>query len=607
MTAEADRSWRDAEATRLRDRLRRGAIASFVRARKATRWLIKRLPFRYGFSSLTRRIVVLNLLGLAILVSGILYLNQFRAGLIDAKVQSLLTQGEIIAGALAASAGVDTDQVQIDPEKLLEVEGGQTSSPDDDALGGNLEFTIDPQRAAPILRRLVKPTGSRARIYGRDGALILDSDTFYSRGEVLRYDLPPPDAAKPDALTSFWQAVKTRMRQYDLPLYSEIGGENGKAYPEVASALTGTSVPIVRVNDKGELVVSVAVPVQRMRAVLGVLLLSTRGGDIDDIVAAERWGIVRVSLFAAAVTVVLSVILANTIAGPVQRLAAAAERVRHSVRARAEIPDFTDRTDEIGHLSGALRDMTQALYRRIDAIESFAADVAHELKNPLTSLRSATETLPLVKTEESKERLMEIIKHDVQRLDRLISDISDASRLDAELAREDAKPVDLSELLRTTVSLFNDIHRDDTPEVVLEIAYSGGARPYHAVGHDSRLSQVIVNLLDNAISFSPPGGRVTVAARRVGPEIQIAVEDEGPGIPAENLERIFERFYTDRPQESFGQNSGLGLNISRQIVVAHGGRLWAENRFLAATGAKSVRTAERASGGARFVIRLPAA
>jgi two-component system sensor histidine kinase ChvG len=608
MTAEADRSWRDAEATRLRDRLRRGAVGFFVRARKATRWLIKHLPFRYGFSSLTRRIVVLNLIGLAILVSGILYLNQFRAGLIDAKVQSLLTQGEIIAGALAASAGVDTDQVQIDPEKLLESEGGQSSSsPDDDALGGNLEFTIDPERAAPILRRLVKPTGSRARIYGRDGALILDSDTFYSRGEVLRYDLPPPDAAKPDALTSFWQAVKTRMRQYDLPLYSEIGGENGKAYPEVASALTGTSVPIVRVNDKGELVVSVAVPVQRMRAVLGVLLLSTRGGDIDNIVTAERWGIVRVSLFAAAVTVVLSVILANTIAGPVQRLAAAAERVRHSVRARAEIPDFTDRTDEIGHLSGALRDMTQALYRRIDAIESFAADVAHELKNPLTSLRSATETLPLVKSDESKERLMEIIKHDVQRLDRLISDISDASRLDAELAREDAKPVDLSELLRTTVSLFNDIHRDDTPEVVLEIAYSGGARPYHAIGHDSRLSQVIVNLLDNAISFSPPGGRVTVAARRVGPEIQIAVEDDGPGIPAENLERIFERFYTDRPQESFGQNSGLGLNISRQIVVAHGGRLWAENRFSAAVGAKSAGAAERRSGGARFVIRLPAA
>ena len=513
MTAEADRSWQEAEATRFRERLRRGLKASYIRLRRGARWLWQRLPFRHGFSSLTRRIVILNLIGLAILVSGILYLNQFRAGLIDAKVQSLLTQGEIIAGALAASAGVDTDQVQLDPEKLLESEPGQASSgADDDSLG----FTIDPERAAPILRRLVKPTGSRARIYGRDGALILDSDTFYSRGEVLRYDLPPPDAEKPDALTAFWQAVKTRMRQYDLPLYNEIGGDNGKAYPEVASALTGTSVPIVRVNDKGELVVSVAVPVQRLRAVLGVLLLSTRGGDIDNIVAAERWGIVRVSLFAAAVTVVLSMILANTIAGPVQRLASAAERVRHSVKARAEIPDFTDRTDEIGHLSGALRDMTQALYKRIDAIESFAADVAHELKNPLTSLRSATETLPLVKTPDSKERLMEIIQHDVRRLDRLISDISDASRLDAELAREDAKPVDTAELLRTTVSLFNDIHRDDTPEVVLDVAYSSGARPYRCIGHDSRLSQVIVNLLDNAISFSPPGGRVSVKAKRVG-------------------------------------------------------------------------------------------
>ena len=433
------------------------------------------MPFRHGFSSLTRRIVVLNLIGLAILVSGILYLNQFRAGLIDAKVQSLLTQGEIIARAIAASAGVDTNEVQLDPEKLLETEQGQAD--DDDALSNSLEFTIDPERAAPILRPLVKPTGSRARIYNRDGALILDSDTFYSRGEVLRYDLPPPDAEKSDALTSFWQAVKTRLNQYDLPLYTEIGGANGKAYPEVATALTGTSVPIVRVNDKGELAVSVAVPIQRMRAVLGVLLLSTRGGDIDNIVAAERWGIVRVSLFAAAVTIVLSVILANTIAGPVQRLSAAAESVRHSVKARAEIPDFTDRSDEIGHLSGALRDMTTALYKRIDAIESFAADVAHELKNPLTSLRSATETLPLAKTDEFKERLMEIIQHDVRRLDRLISDISDASRLDAELAREDARPVDMAELLRTTVSLFNDIHRGDTPEVVFDIAYAPERTP----------------------------------------------------------------------------------------------------------------------------------
>ncbi|HEY6921734.1 MAG TPA: sensor histidine kinase [Methyloceanibacter sp.] len=602
MTAEADRSWQRPDAATLKERVRSVLRIARNRVRSTAGWLVEHLPFRNGFSSLTRRIVVLNLIGLAILVSGILYLNQFRAGLIDAKVQSLLTQGEIIARAIAASAGVDTNEVQLDPEKLLETEHSQAS--DDDDLSNSLDFTIDPERAAPILRPLVKPTGSRARVYNRDGALILDSDTFYSRGEVLRYDLPPPDAEKPDALSRFWQTVTTRMSQYDLPLYTEIGGANGKAYPEVATALTGTSVPIVRINDKGELVVSVAVPIQRMRAVLGVLLLSTRGGDIDNIVAAERWGIVRVSLFAAAVTIVLSIILANTIAGPVQRLSAAAERVRHSVRARAEIPDFTDRTDEIGHLSGALRDMTNALYKRIDAIENFAADVAHELKNPLTSLRSATETLPLARTDGSKERLMEIIKHDVKRLDRLISDISDASRLDAELAREDAKTVDMAELLRTTVSLFNDIHRDDTPEVVLDIAYAPGAWPYRVMGHDSRLSQVIVNLLDNAISFSPPGGRVAVLARRIGHEIQIAVEDEGPGIPEENLERVFERFYTDRPQENFGQNSGLGLNISRQIAVAHGGRLWAENRPPKGVGRGKGDASVGRSGGARFVMRL---
>jgi len=594
MTAEADRSWQRPDAATLWKHTRRLVRAGRDRTRRGVSWAVEHLPFRHGFSSLTRRIVVLNLIGLAILVSGILYLNQFRAGLIDAKVQSLLTQGEIIARAIAASAGVDTDELQLDPESLLEAEQGQINL-DHSALPNQLEFTIDPERAAPILRPLVKPTGSRARIYNRDGALILDSDIFYSRGEVLRYDLPPPAPEEPAALTRFWQAVKTRMQRYDLPLYTEDGGANGKAYPEVATALTGTSVPIVRINEKGELIVSVAVPVQRMRAVLGVLLLSTRGGDIDNIVAAERWGIVRVSLFAAAIAIVLSVILANTIAGPVQRLSAAAERVRHSVKARAEIPDFTDRTDEIGHLSGALRDMTHALYQRIDAIENFAADVAHELKNPLTSLRSASETLPLVKTDESKQRLMEVIQHDVKRLDRLISDISDASRLDAELAREDARPVDMAELIRTTVSLFNDIHRGDSPAVATEIAYAPGSHPYRVSGHDSRLSQVIVNLLDNALSFSPPGGKVTVMARRIGPDIRITVEDEGPGIPEDNLERIFERFYTDRPQESFGQNSGLGLNISRQIVAAHGGRLYAENR-----------PAHESGGGARFVIRLPA-
>ena len=603
MTAEAERSWQQGDAS-LKERAKRGLRGGLFWLKRASRWLAEYRPFRHGFSSLTRRIVVLNLIGLAILVSGILYLNQFRAGLIDARVQSLLTQGEIIARAIAASAGVDTSETQVDPETLLEKEIGQAGPGSGDAFSDALGFTIDPERAAPILRPLVKPTGSRARIYDRDGALILDSDTFYSRGQVLRYDLPPPETTEPDTLTTFWNAVTNQLQPTGLPSYKDIGAKNGKAYPEVATALTGTSVPIVRKNDKGEIVVSVAVPVQRMRAVLGVLLLSTRGGDIDNIVAAERWSIFRVSLFAAGVTVVLSLILANTIAGPMQRLAAAAERVRHSVKARAEIPDFTDRSDEIGHLSGALRDMTGALYRRIDAIESFAADVAHELKNPLTSLRSATETLPLARTEESRERLMEIIQHDVRRLDRLISDISDASRLDAELGREDAEPVSMDDLLRATVSLYNDIHRDDLPAVVLEVAYAPGAHPYRVNGHDSRLHQVMVNLIENAISFSPPKGRVAIKVRRVGDDIEVAVEDAGPGIETENLERVFERFYTDRPQENFGQNSGLGLNISRQIVVAHGGRLHAENRPSREADLVKDMTAR---SGARFVMRLPAA
>ena len=606
MTADAERSWQQGPAS-LRARAMRVGRGGIYWLRRASRWLGQHRPFRHGFSSLTRRIVVLNLIGLAILVSGILYLNDLRAALIGAQVQSLQTHGEIIARAIAASAGVDASESEVDPETILEREIGPAGFQASDAMPNALGFTIDPERAAPILRPLVKPTGSRARIYDRDGALILDSDTFYSRGEVLRYDLPPPETSEPDALTTFWNAVANQFQPVDLPVYKEIGTVTGMAYPEVEAALTGTSVPIVRKNEKGEIVVSVAVPVDRMRSVLGVLLLSTRGGAIDEVVAAERWRIFRVAIFAAAVTVVLSLILANTIAGPMQRLAVAAERVRHSVKARAEIPDFTERSDEIGHLSHALRDMTSALYNRIDAIESFAADVAHELKNPLTSLRSATETLPLVRDKESRERLMDIIQHDVKRLDRLISDISDASRLDAELAREDARPVDLDDLLRATVSLYRDIHRDDLPELSLDIDRAPGTYPYRVIGHDSRLHQVMVNLIENAISFSPPRGLVKVTARRRGPEVEVTIEDEGPGIARENLERIFERFYTDRPHETFGQNSGLGLNISRQIIAAHGGRLYAENRPLSDDKASTADGHVRSSGGARFVIRLKAA
>ena len=261
------------------------------------------------------------------------------------------------------------------------------------------------------------------------------------------------------------------------------------------------------------------------------------------------------------------------------------------IRSRVEIPDLTSRKDEIGDLSGALRDMTSALYSRIEAIESFAADVAHELKNPLTSLRSAVETMPLAKSKESQQRLLEIIQHDVKRLDRLISDISDASRLDAELQRDERAPVDLAKLLNTVVSVQNETRADGTKvSVTFE---GGGPLAFIVPGHDSRLGQVINNLIDNARSFSPPDSTVRVTCRKLRDEIEIVVDDDGPG--------IFERFYTDRPEHGFGQNSGLGLSISKQIIEAHRGRLWAENRAaVTATG-----DGEPSVLGARFTVRLP--
>jgi two-component system sensor histidine kinase ChvG len=299
--------------------------------------------------------------------------------------------------------------------------------------------------------------------------------------------------------------------------------------------------------------------------------------------------------------VVLSILLAGTIAEPVRRLADAAESVRRRIQSRVEIPDFTRRRDEIGHLSGTLRAMTNALYSRIEGIERFAADVAHELKNPLTSLRSAVETMPVARTDESRKRLLDVIQHDVKRLDRLISDISDASRLDAELQRQEATPIDLAKLLSTVVAVANEVKRDDCVKVTLKFEV-GGLRGFQVPGHDSRLGQVVDNLIENARSFSPPGGTVRVTCRRRKDHVEIFVDDDGPGVRPDAVEKIFERFYTDRPHQGFGQNSGLGLSISKQIVEAHGGAIWVENRMAAGTG---IGTAPPVAG-ARFIVRLPA-
>ncbi|VAW20712.1 Sensor histidine kinase ChvG [hydrothermal vent metagenome] len=524
------------------------------------------------FSSLTRRIVVLNLAALLALVTGIFFLNQWRAGLIEARVQSLRIQGQIISAAIAASATVNSDVISVNPDRLLEFQPNNSVSPLS-FYDPSLEFPISPERVAPLLRNLVTPTRTRARIYDKDGFLLLDSSSIYLSGEVI--GKPKLEKPKPFFLTELAYRLLAWVPGDKFPLYQEYGASEGTRYSEVGAALNGEPADIVRVDKDGQLIVSVAVPVRRLRAIVGALLLSTKPGEIDAIVAAERLGVLRIALVAAIVTTLLSFILAGTIAEPMRRLSAAAERVQASMSARAEIPDYTARSDEIGHLSGALRSMTAALFNRIEAIESFAADVAHELKNPLTSLRSAVETLPLAKNQKDRDRLTAIIQHDVRRLDRLISDISNASRLDAELARDSNEIVDLFEIAQTMVSM----HQDTAAKRNVSISiYSSGDHEPLVVGQDSRLAQVISNLIDNAVSFSPAGGQVSVSVIVENSNVMLKVSDQGQGIFGDP-QHIFERFYTDRPaSENFGDHSGLGLSISRQIVEAHKGTIKACNR-----------------------------
>jgi len=555
---------------------------------------------RLAPTSLTARIAIINILGLFLLAFGILYFNQFRQGLIDAKVQSLTTQAQIIAGAIAGSASADTGNIVINPDSLDDF--SENSQSEIDPVEG-LDFPIDPEKAGPVLRRLLANTKNRARIIDPEGNLIVDS-RFLLGGSDLIESEGPVTAPPPNAIARWWNSLFDWIFGYDYPLHEEYGLDGNKDAPEVAAALNGASVSIVRLNDQGEIIVLVSVPVQRFRAVLGALVLSNRGGEIDNVVWAERRIVLLTFGFATLVALLLSIALASTIAKPIRLLSAAAQKVRRGVNTRVEIPDFTRRSDEIGHLSGSLRDMTGALYKRIDAIEAFAADVSHELKNPLTSLRSAVETLSFVKTDEQRQRLIDIVKHDVRRMDRLITDISDASRLDAELSRSESSPVDVAKLLGAIVILANETAKADDSEVILQVQPPGSGlsqdMAYRVVGQDSRLSQVFRNLIDNGRSFTAPGTKIHVRLRRLANDLEVRVEDSGPGIRPENLERVFERFYTDRPEQSFGKNSGLGLAISRQIVEAHKGRIWAENRE-GRSGTDGVKPVL----GARFVVRLP--
>jgi two-component system, OmpR family, sensor histidine kinase ChvG len=555
----------------------------------------KSVVARFTPRSLTARIALINILALLVLATGVLYFNQLRQGLIDARVESLTTQAQIIAGAIAGSATADTSSIVVNPDSLDDSGDSTAAEP--------LDFPVDPETAGPVLRRLLANTANRARIIDTEGNLLVDSRNLYG-GDIIESGARPLPAA-PGLVVRYWNRLLDWIFSTDYPLHQEYGLDGNKEVPEVAAALNGASVSIVRLNDAHEIFVLVSVPVQRFHAVLGALVLSNQPGEIDQVIHAERRIVFLTLGFATLVALLLSIALASTIANPIRRLSAAALKVGRGGSRRVEIPDFTRRQDEIGHLSGSLRQMTSALYNRIDAIEAFAADVSHELKNPLTSLRSAVETLSFVKTDEQRQRLIDIVKQDVKRMDRLITDISDASRLDAELSRTESRPVDTARLLGAIVLLANETSKEGDAEVLLQVQPQksglGQDRAYLAYGQDSRLGQVFRNLIDNARSFTAPATRISVRLRRIGDEIDVRVEDSGPGIRPENLERVFERFYTDRPEQSFGKNSGLGLAISRQIVEAHKGRIWAENRESPPRpdGTKAVL-------GARFTVRLPA-
>jgi two-component system sensor histidine kinase ChvG len=526
---------------------------------------------RLGQFSLTQQVLTVNLVAVALLGGGMFYLDRYERGLIDTELQALSTQCGIIAAAIGEGAVLQN--LGEEPELVASLAQG-------------------------MMRSLVEPARIRARLFEPDYALVADSRTLGPSGTIQIEELPPPDETGPGVLSDLVDAASSLLRARDHhPPYIEQAHQIASDYPEVLKALGGHSGQAVRSDTQNRgLVLSVSVPVRRYRQVLGAVMLSTGSANLERQVNSVRADILRLSLIGLAVTILLSLYLAGTIARPVRRLARAAHAVRHGNGRKVEIPDFSHRRDEIGELSIALTDMTGALWRRMDAIERFAADVAHEIKNPLSSLRSAVETAARVHDPEKQRRLMAIILDDVERLDRLITDISDASRLDAEMSRLERSPVPLAQMLHTLVEVHEATRAADGP--VLDFTAEQESDPLTVLGKEGRLVQVFQNLFTNAVSFSPPRGRIAVTAAKEGRDIKVMVEDHGPGIPEGKLDAIFDRFYTERPAgEKFGTHSGLGLSISKQVVEAHGGRITAENR----------RDGEGRVIGARFLVRLPRA
>ena len=523
-------------------------------------------------SPITRRILAVNVLALGILVAGILFLDEYKNNLIEAELSALATQSEMFAVALSEGAVTET------------------------ASGHYRVSNISKQ----MVRRLVKTTGTRARLFRLDGQIIADSRRLVGAGRMIEIEELPPAKVSVSMLSKAFDLFDHIMLRFlpgrQFPPYIERPVQRITDYPEAVASLDGEYIKSIKAGKGDLLVLSVSVPVQRYKQVLGALMLTKGSSVIDAALYEVRRRILEVFAVAIAVTVLLSIYLSGTIARPLKRLAAAAELVSNDFGRQHQIPDMSARRDEIGELATTLREMTDALWARMDATERFAADVAHEIKNPLTSLRSAVETAARLKDPEQQAKLMTIIQEDVVRLDRLISDISDASRLDAELSRTKFDLVNMGAMLATLADMHND-YNASSPKVRLE-RIDGDKGSLMVAGMDGRLAQVFQNLITNALSFSPKQGRITLAVARTGSEIRIHVDDEGPGIPTGLEQKIFERFYTERPGlEKFGTHSGLGLNISKQIVEAHEGSIIASNR----TGIDGEVV------GARFSVSLPKA
>jgi two-component system sensor histidine kinase ChvG len=530
-----------------------------------------------GHSPLTRRILLLNIVPVALLALGAVYLSDYEDELIDAELASLLVQGEMVSAGISEVAVV----------------GGETTV-----------NRLDAEAARQLLTRLVRPTGVRARLFSETGELLGDSAVLSETGRIHVQPLPPPEAEPVEPPQQRWAdhvgdwLARQLSRSDRFPEYVERQQPGLRDFPEAASALRGFNASAVRTMHDGRLLLSAAVPVQRYKQVLGALMLTRDNRAIAASLREVRYDMLTIAVAALGITVLLSLYLAGTITHPIVRLARAADEIRLARESRPEIPDLGKRGDEIGDLNDALRSMTDALWQRINTIESFAADVAHELKNPLTSLRSAIEVAARPNLEpEQRARLMAIVVQDIERLNRLISDISDASRLDAELMRGEYKTVDLKTLLSDMVQHYATIAAQKAG-VEVELRLSANP-PYEGLGHDGRYGQVFRNIIDNALSFSPSGSRILVELAREprnGPFV-VTIDDEGSGIPEDNLESIFQRFYSERPSEHFGQHSGLGLSICRQIMETYGGSITASNR----------KAPDGRVLGARFTVTVPAA